>query len=270
MYSQAQPMAFHRAPYVYAGQMFSEGNRVVADFFELLNKIEVSNKTPKSLNRLLDLWKGHIPTGRVSSETRKSIYELKNFLSDHEIDEYIITDYLKARAHYYRNFSLQTKDDQLDYLHLVIEQEGVLSCFANGLSSSQVDFFKQDAKANYLLNCLIALGSNVSEINSIIPISELRRYGLKQISNTEYTKHPGAFREFIEQFTDEIVYYKKIAKSFSRKLPVKYRIAKTFSNSADSDLLKKIFADPGWIFYNEPSSLLSYNVKNSIARRLYA
>lgn len=270
MYSETKSLAFHKVSYIFADSTFSSSSKSVSDFFDLVNSVEFGNKTPKQLHRILELWKGHIPRGRVSDNTRTIFYSLKNFLSDNELEEYIVSDYLKARIKYYRNFSVDTKEDQLEYLHNIVEAEGLLSCFAHGMSRMQLDFFKQDAKYNYLLSSLVNIAADNFEINSITPTSELKRYGLKTIGLNEYNKHPGAFREFIEHFIDEILFYKKLSNQFSNKLPIKFRLAKKVSSSADHRLLKKAYSDPGWLFYNHPSNLMSYNLKNSIVRRLYA
>jgi tetratricopeptide (TPR) repeat protein len=270
MYSHAKQLALYKLNYSNDVQNYSSSLKTLGDFYDLLNEIEANNKTIKSLNRLIELWQGRIPRGRVSERTRTTFYQLKIFLSENEIAEDIIAQYLQARSKYHRAFTLFTKDDQLDYLHSVTETEGMLLCFASGMSNAQVDFFKQDAKASYLFACLCAVQSDTNPINIITPLSELRRYGLRSISHQEYNKHPGAFREFLEHYSEEIIYYKNLSKSFSKNLPLKYRIAKKISSSQDIKILKKISSQPDWIFYNDPSSVLSYNLKNSIARRLYA
>ncbi len=270
MYSQAQSTAFHKVSYIVARRHLPNSFNTVSNFFNLLNEIELNNKTTKQLNRIADLWNGQIPRGRVADSTRSVFFDLKNFIHEKELDEHIISDYLKARSLYYRKFRLNTKEDQLEYLHSVVEQEGVLFCYGNGYSERQLDFFKQDAKVNFLLSCLSEIAVNYEEINLIIPASDLRRYGLSHISYSAYKKHPGEFREFIERFAEEILYYQKIAKRFSSKLPMKFKLAKKLEYGANRSLLNKITAQPDWIFYNEPQALNLYRLKNSISRRLYA
>jgi phytoene/squalene synthetase len=270
MFVQAHSLVFHRVPYIASGRLASEQWRVISNFFDLVNEIEVNNKTTKALYRHIELWNGHIPKGRVSQKTRQVFFELKNFLSDKEIGEEVISEYLSARARYYRKFILKQKEDQLEFLQSVVEPEGLLLCYANGLSYKQVDYFKQNAKASFLTSCLIAISTDSKEINSITPLSDLRRFGLSRLNYQEYKKHPGAFREFIERFSEEILYYQKLSNNFSKQLPLKLKIAKAFEHSANQSLLAKIAAEPAWIFYNEPTNLTAYKLKNTIARRIYA
>lgn len=270
MYSQAQPLAFHKVSYIVAGRRLPESYKTVSNFFNLVNEIEVNNKTTRPLNRIIDLWNGHIPRGRVADNTRTVFFDLKNFLSEKELGEFIISDYLKARSKYYRKFTLNSQEDQLDYLHSVVEQEGLLFCFGNGYSESQVDFFKQDAKVSFLMACLLEISDDDQEINNITPNSDLRRYGLSGITFNQFQKHPGSFREYLERFAGEIFNYQQIAKSFSKNLPAKYRLSKKLEYSSYNNILKKVTTNPEWIFYNNADNLGSYRIKNSLARRIYA
>lgn len=221
--------------YYWSSVFFPENTR--DDVFKLYSFVRVADnfvdQTPqdvRSFKQLIAAWKKIVkddkaPSKKLSSDIQLAVQNMYDVYKKYSFDKKWVSAFLGAMEQDLSKQKYKTLSDTISYMYGSAEVIGLMMAKIIGVPDEGFEAAQLQGRAMQYINFIRDIAEDNELGRQYFPASELKKYGLPDLSIKSAYKHPAAFREFIEA---QLAYYKEwqsAANDGFRYIPRAQRIA---------------------------------------------
>ena len=200
--------------YYWSSVFFPENTR--DDVFKLYSFVRVADnfvdQTPqdvRSFKQLVAAWKkidkdGKPPSKKLSSDIQLSVQNMYDVYKKYSFDKKWVNAFLAAMEQDLSKQKYKTLNDTIGYMYGSAEVIGLMMSRIIGVPEEGFEAARLQGRAMQYINFIRDIAEDNELGRQYFPASELKKYGLPDLSIKSAYKHPAAFREFIEA---QLTYY---------------------------------------------------------------
>lgn len=221
--------------YYWSSVFFPENTR--DDVFKLYSFVRVADnfvdQTPqdyKSFKQLKSAWNkiikdGKSPSEKLSSDIQLSVQNMYDVYKKYSFEKKWVTAFLTAMEQDVSKHKYKTLDDTIAYMYGSAEVIGLMMAKIIGVPEDGFEAAKLQGRAMQYINFIRDIAEDNELGRQYFPLSELKKYGLPDLSIKSAYKYPAAFREFIEAQLAYCNEWQLTANSGFKYIPRSQRIA---------------------------------------------
>ncbi len=171
-----------------------------------------------------------------------------HIISRYDCDELWVDNFLKSVAMDMRHKSYSTIHDTIDYMHGSVEVLAQMMAKIMRLPNAIMHFAKMQGRAFKYINLLRDLGTDSKAGRIYFPQTEIKRFGLDKLDETNALKHPEEFKKFIRFQIKRYRLWQLDANRGLQFVPRRFKIALRGSIDTYAWMAKRIDKDPYIVF----------------------
>lgn len=184
----------------------------------------------------------------------------------YDVDESCIDNFLKSVAMDIRGKSYSTIHDTMDYLHGAAEGPALIVAKIIKLPNASMHFAKMQGRAFEYIHFLRDLDSDTKAGRNYFPSSEIKKFGLEKLDETNALKHPEKFEKFMRFQIKRYRLWQEDANRGLQFVPRRMRVALRAAIDVYAWKAKKIDKDP-YIVFEKTIKARRHRVLRSAVRR---
>lgn len=184
----------------------------------------------------------------------------------YEFDVSWVDNFLKSVAMDMRSKSYATIHDTVDYLHGAAEVLALMVARIMKLPNASMHFAKMQGRAFEFVHFLRDLDSNSKLGRNYFPTSEIKKFGLDKLDETNALKHPDKFEKFMRFQIKRYRLWQEDANRGLQFVPRRMRVALRAAIDVYAWKVKKIEKDP-YIVFEKKIRVRRHRVLRSAVRR---
>lgn len=184
----------------------------------------------------------------------------------YEFDESWVDNFLKSVAMDIRGRSYSTIHDTVEYLHGASEVIALMIAKIVKLPNASMHFAKMQGRAFEYVHFLRDLDSDTKAGRCYFPLSEIKKFGLDKLDETNALKHPDKFEKFIRFQIKRYRLWQEDANRGLQFVPRRMRVALRTAIDVYAWKAKKIDKDP-YIVFEKTIKARRHRVLRSAVRR---
>ncbi|MBP9821155.1 phytoene/squalene synthase family protein [Candidatus Saccharibacteria bacterium] len=201
--------------YYWSSRFFPEKTR--QDVFKLYSFVRIADDfvdcVPQDKKHFLQLekaWnlavkKGTLPNKKTDSKISLAVNNMYEVFNKYQLDPKWVSAFLKAMKNDIGKKEYLNLNQTIQYMYGSAEVIGLMMCKIIGVPKEGYYYAQMQGRAMQYINFIRDIKEDISLGRCYFPKSEIKKYGLKELSEGQANKHPAEFKEFIE---GQLMYYK--------------------------------------------------------------
>jgi len=182
-------------------------------------------------------------------------------------DESWVDNFLKSVAMDMRSKSYSTIHDTVDYMHGSAEVMALMIAKIMKLPNASMHFAKMQGRAFEYVNFMRDLNSDIKAGRNYFPQTEIKKFGLDKLDETNALKHPEEFKKFMRFQIKRYRLWQQDANRGLQFVPRRMKIALRAAIDMYAWMAKKIDKDP-YIVFEKQIKPRRHKVLHYATRRL--
>ena len=201
--------------YYWSSRFFPENTR--QDVFKLYSFVRIADDfvdcVPQDKKHFLQLEKawnlavksGTLPSKKTDSKIALAVNNMYQVFNKYQFEQKWVSAFLKAMKNDIGSKDYKNMDQTILYMYGSAEVIGLMMSKIIGVPKEGYYYAQLQGRAMQYINFIRDIKEDINLGRCYFPKSEIKKYGLKELSESQANKHPAEFREFIE---GQLAYYK--------------------------------------------------------------
>jgi len=161
---------------------------------------------------------------QVSKRHREIIKNMIQLQIEYGIEDAVIDAFLKAMKSDLSKNVYGTMDETIEYMYGSAEVIGICMVRILGLPAAAQQAAQLQGRAMQYINFIRDIAEDLTLNRQYLPTTELKRFGLANLSQEEALKKPAAFREFMRAQIAQYTQWQAQAAEGYTYIPYRYRV----------------------------------------------
>lgn len=221
--------------YYWSSKFFPEETR--KDVFKLYSFVRIADdfvdtlpQDKKNFQQLEKAWykaieTGKLPAGKNHSKITMAVINMYEVSQKYNFDNLWVAAFLEAMASDLATAEYRTLKQTLNYMYGSAEVIGLMMSRIIGVSDAGHKAAQLQGRAMQYINFIRDINEDIFLGRTYLPKSELKKYGLKELSKDYAYKHPRAFSQFIRGQLNYYNVWQEEANAGFKYVPRTQRIA---------------------------------------------
>jgi phytoene synthase len=188
-------------------------------------------------------------------------------INHYDCDASWVDDFLRSMAMDIRAKSYNSIRDTVDYMHGSSEVIAQMMAKIMRLPNASIHFDKMQGRAFEIINFMRDLNTDIAAGRNYFPLSEVKKFGLAKLDETNALKHPEEFKKFIRFQIKRYRLWQQDADKGLQFVPRRMKIAVHAAIDVYAWMAKKIDKDP-YIVFEKRIKPRRTRVHRAVTRRL--
>lgn len=266
--------------YYWSSRFFPENTR--QDVFKLYSFVRIADDfvdcVPQDKKHFLQLEKawnlavknGTLPSKKTDSKIALAVNNMYQVYNKYQFEPKWVSAFLKAMKADISSKEYKNMDQTILYMHGSAEVIGLMMSKIIGVPKEGYYYAQLQGRAMQYINFIRDIKEDINLGRCYLPKSEIKKYGLKELSERQAYKHPAEFKEFIE---GQLAYYKAWQKEASlgfKYVPRTQRIALRTAVDMYNYTAKNIAKNPFLVFNKKIKPSKYRVVGRALVRSIHA
>lgn len=201
--------------YYWSSRFFPENTR--QDVFKFYSFVRIADDfvdcIPQDKKHFLQLEKAWnlavkkriLPTAKANNQVALAVNNMYEVFNKYQFEAEWVSAFLKAMKNDISKKEYINLDQTIHYMYGSAEVIGLMMSKIIGVPKDGYYYAQLQGRAMQYINFIRDIKEDISLGRCYFPKTEIKKYGLKELSEQQAKKHPAEFREFID---GQLAYYK--------------------------------------------------------------